>query len=54
MQSEAVTGLRVREESLKTRLQDEVASHTELQHKYACTRVAKKLHVLQLAGCEMD
>lgn len=33
-QSEAVTGLRVKEESLKARLQDEVASHTEIQHRY--------------------
>ena len=33
VQQEAVTGMRVREEALKTRLQDELNSHTELQHK---------------------
>lgn len=34
VQQEMVTGMRVREEALKTRLQDEVASYTDLQHRY--------------------
>lgn len=35
VQQETVTNMRVREEALKTRLQDQLASHTEIQHKYA-------------------
>lgn len=33
VQQETVTSMRVREEGLKTRLQDQVSSHTEIQHK---------------------
>lgn len=33
MVREEVTRVRVREEALKTQLQDQLSSHTELQHK---------------------